>query len=120
MDLLLGGAVSIIGPVKFPFARSPDQEVNAAAEHRMNLAVQHLQAAGCQASGIIRDEDLMDAVRAETRSHSYDGMILATSRPADPWLRRVLHRDPIHQLRHRWGRRLAVFPLGLTRDSAGR
>jgi hypothetical protein len=40
----------------------------------------HLQATGCQASGIISDEDLMDAVRAEIRSHSYDAMILATSR----------------------------------------
>lgn len=119
MDLLLGGAVSIIGLTKFPFAPPPDQEVNAAAEHRMNLAVRHLQATGCQASGIISDEDLMDAVLFETRSHSYDAMILATSRQADPWLRRVLHRNPIHRLRHRWGKRLIVFPLGLAGDSSG-
>ena len=113
MDLLLGGAVSATSLTKFPFAPPPDQEVSAAAEHRMNLAVQHLQATCCRASGIISDEDLMDAVRAETRSHSYDAMILATSRQPDLWLRRVLHRDPIHRLRRRWGKRLTVFPLGL-------
>lgn len=104
MDLLLAGAVSATGLTKFPFAPPPDQEVNAAAEHRMNLAVQHLQATGCQASSIISDEDLTDAVRAETRSHRYDAMILATSRQPDPWLRRVLHRDPIQRPRYHWGK----------------
>jgi hypothetical protein len=112
MDLLLGGAVSMVAPVKFPFAPPPDQEVNAAAEHRMKLAVQHLQATGCQASGIVSDEDLMEAIRAETRGHSYDAMILATSRQPAPWQRRALHRDPIHRLRRGWGNRLIVFPLG--------
>ena len=33
---------------------------------------------GCQASGIISYEDLITAVRSETRGHDYDEVILAT------------------------------------------
>jgi hypothetical protein len=50
----------------------------------MNLAVRHLRAIGCQASGIISDQELVQAMRAETRSHDYDEVILATGRQAGP------------------------------------
>jgi hypothetical protein len=53
MELLLGAQVG-----KFPVAPQPDHDVSAAAEHRMNLAVRHLKAIGCQASGVISDEEL--------------------------------------------------------------
>jgi hypothetical protein len=81
LELLLGGTTShaIFAPAKFPTAPRPDHDVNAAAEHRMNLTVRHLTAIGCQASGLISDEDLVKAVDAETRSHHYDEVILATS-----------------------------------------
>jgi len=39
--------------------------------------VRHPTAIGCQASGLIGDEDLVKAVDAETRSHDYDEVILA-------------------------------------------
>jgi hypothetical protein len=74
----------------------------------MNLAVRHLKAIGCQASGIISDPELARAVRAETRAHRYDEVILATGRQGGTRLAR-LHLDPIHQLRRRWGHRLVVF-----------
>jgi len=50
----------------------------------MHRAVQHLRGIGCQASGIISDGDLLEAVRAETRAHDYDQVILATSRQGAP------------------------------------
>lgn len=105
MELLLGAQVG-----KFPVAPPPDHDTAVAAEHRMNLAVRHLTTIGCQASGIITDEsDLAKAVRAETRIHSYDGVVLATGRQSSPWLARLLRRDPVHQLQRRWGQRLVVF-----------
>jgi hypothetical protein len=85
----------------------------------VNLAVQYLKTAGCQASGIISDEDMVTAVRSETRGYGYDEVILATSRQADGWLGRLLRRDPIHRLRRRWGTRLIVFPLGPAGGSTG-
>ena len=78
----------------------------------MNLAVRHLRVIGCQASGLISENDLVKVVRAETRGHDYDEVILATGRQPGTWLARVLHWDPIHRLRSRWGQRLIVFPLG--------
>ena len=78
----------------------------------MQLTVRHLTAIGCQASGLISDEDLVKAVDAETRSHEYDEVILATSGHEGSWLARSLHLDPIHQLRRRWGQRLTVFTSG--------
>jgi hypothetical protein len=71
LELLLGGttAHAIYTPAKFPAAPQPDHDVNAAAEHRMNLTVRHLTAIGCQASGLISDVDLVKAVEAETRNH---------------------------------------------------
>jgi hypothetical protein len=108
MELLLGARVG-----KFPVAPRPDHDISAAAEHRMNLAVRHLTTIGCQASGLISDEDdLVMAVRSETHGHDYDEVILATGRQGGSWLARGLHLDPIHQLRRRWGQRLIVFPLG--------
>ena len=108
LELLLGAGVG-----KFPVAPRPDHDIGAAAEHRMNVAVRHLKAIGCQASGIISDEDdLVKAVRSETRSHDYAAVILATGRPRGSWLARGLHLDPVHQLRWRLGKRLVVFPLG--------
>jgi hypothetical protein len=38
----------------------------------MNRAVRQLQAVGYQARGLIRDEELVTAVRAETRAGHYD------------------------------------------------
>jgi len=79
----------------------------------MNLALQHLKTIGCQASGLLSDEnDLVKAVRSETRGHDYDKVILATGRQGGSSLARGLRRDPIHQLRRRLGQQLIVFPLG--------
>lgn len=61
---------------------------------------------------IISDEELIKAVRAETRAHDYDEVILATGRQSRTRLARGLHLDPIHQLRRRWGQRLVIFPPG--------
>lgn len=108
MEMLLGARIG-----KFPVAPRPDHDLSAAAEHRMNLAVHHLTVIGCQASGLISDEDLIKAVGFETRSHDYDEVILATERQGGSWLARVLRLDPIGRLRWRWGQRLIVFPLGL-------
>jgi hypothetical protein len=107
MELVLGARVG-----KFPVAPRPDHDIIAAAEHRMNLAVRHLKTIGCQASGLISDEGLLKAVRAETRAHEYDEVILAARRERGTRLARALHLDPVHRLRRRWGQRLTVFPLG--------
>jgi hypothetical protein len=107
MELLLGARAG-----KFPVAPRPDHDIGADAEHRMNLAVRHLTTIGCQASGLISDEnDLVKAVRTETRGHEYDEVILATARQRGSWLARSLHLDPIHQLRWRLRQRLIVFAL---------
>jgi hypothetical protein len=108
MELLLGARIG-----KFPVAPQPDHNIGADAEHRMNLAVRHLKTIGCQASGIVSDEeDLVKAVRSETSSHEYAEVILATSRQRGSWLSHKLRLDPIHRLRWRLGRRLIAFPLG--------
>jgi hypothetical protein len=107
LELLLGAQVG-----KFPVAPRPDHDISADAEHRMNLAVRHLKMIGCQASGIISDEDLVHAVRAETRRHDYDEVILATGRQDSSRLARLVGRDPVQQLRRKWGQRLIVFPDG--------
>jgi hypothetical protein len=107
MELLLGAQIG-----KFPMAPRPDHDIGAAAEHRMNLAVQHLTAMGCQASGFISDEDLLKAVTSETRAHEYDEIILATGRQDGKRLARAVHLDPFHQLQRRLGKRLVVFHLG--------
>jgi hypothetical protein len=106
-ELLLGSQMG-----KFPVAPRPDHDISAAAEHRMNLAVSHLNTLGCRASGLISDEDLVNAVRSETRSHDYDGAILATGRHEGSWLARTRGRDPVHKLRRQWGQRLIIFPPG--------
>lgn len=108
MELVLGAHSG-----KFPVAPQPDHDISIAAEHRMNLAVRHLKTIGCQASGLLSDEgDLVKAVRAETRRHDYDEVILATGRQGASPLARGLHLDPVHQLRRRLGQRLIVFPRG--------
>jgi hypothetical protein len=110
LELVLGGASSgMFAPAKAPAAPQPDHDLSAAAEHRMNLAVRHLKTMGCQASGLISDEDLVKAVDAETRSHDYDEIILMTSSQESSWLARALHKDPIHLLQRHWGRKLTVF-----------
>jgi hypothetical protein len=106
LELLLGAQVG-----KFPVAPQPDHDVSAAAEHRMNLTVGHLKAIGCAASGVISDEELLKAVRSETRGHDYDEVIVATGRQSGSWLARALHLDPLHQLRRRWGKRLVLFSV---------
>jgi len=79
----------------------------------MNLAIRHLKTIGCQASGLLSDEDdLVKAVHSETRRHDYDEVILATGRQAGSSLARGLRLDPIHRLRRRLGARLIVFPPG--------
>ena len=78
----------------------------------MHQVVQQLKGAGCQASGIISDSDMLEAVRAETRAHNYDQVILATSRQGGTRLVRGLHLDPVHQLQRRWGKELTVFATG--------
>jgi len=108
MELVLGARSG-----KFPVTPQPDHDISIAAEHRMNLAVRHLKTIGCQASGLLSDEDdLVKAVRAETRRHDYDEVILATGRQGASSLARGLHLDPVHQLRRRLGQRLIVFPRG--------
>jgi chemotaxis response regulator CheB len=109
MELLLGARAG-----KYPVAPQPDHDISAAAEHRMNLAVRHLKTIGCQASGLLSDEDdLVKAVRSETRRHDYDEVILATGGQGASSLARGLHLDPVHQLRRSLGQRLVVFPRGL-------
>ena len=108
LELLLGTSSNI---TKFPVAPQPDHDIGAAAEHRMNLALRHLRVIGCQASGLISDDDLVTAVRTETRVHHYDQVILAVGRQPGAWLARALRRDPAHRLRPRLGQRLIVFPL---------
>jgi hypothetical protein len=108
MELLLGAQAG-----KFPVAPRPDHDIGADAEHRMNLAVRHLKTIGCQASGLLKDEDdLVKAVSSETQRHDYDEVILATGRQDGSPLARGLHLDPVHQLRRRLGQRLIVFPHG--------
>ncbi len=108
MELLLGARSG-----KFPVAPQPDHDISAAAEHRMDLAIRHLRTIGCQASGLLSDEDdLVKAVRSETRRHDYDEVILATGGQDGSPLARGLHRDPVHRLRRRLGARLIVFTSG--------
>ena len=113
LELMLGAATGHAqqAPAKYPTAPQPGHDINAAAEHRMRLAVRQLKTIGCQASGLISDQDLVKAVAAETRGH-YDEVILATGRQEGTRLARSLRLDPVHQLRRRWGRRLTVFATG--------
>ena len=114
LELLLGAATSQAthAPAKYPSAPRPGHDITAAAQHRMNLAVGRLRTAGCQASGLISDEELVKAVRAETRRHDYDEVILATGGQGGTRLARGLRLDPVHQLRRRWGQRLVIFAAG--------
>jgi len=107
-ELLLGAQVG-----KFPVAPRPRYNVGAAAEHRMNLAVRHLTAIGCQASGFISDEqDLVKTVMSEVRNQDYAAVLLITGRQRGSLLSRWLHLDPVHRLRRRLRQQLVVFPLG--------
>lgn len=106
-ELLLGAQAG-----KFPVAPRPDHDIGAAAEHRMNLAVRHLKKIGCEASGVISDQDLVKAVRSETACHDYDEVILATGRQDGSRLARIVGRDPVQQLRRKWDQRLTVFQEG--------
>ena len=113
LELLLGAATAHgqSAPAKYPTAPQPGHGVNA-AEHRMNLAVRKLKAIGYQASGLVSDQELVKAVRAETSRHHYDEVVLATGRQGGSWLARSLHLDPVHQLQRRWGQHLAVVTVG--------
>jgi hypothetical protein len=106
MELLLGAQVG-----KFPVAPQPDHDVSAAAEHRMNLAVRHLKAIGCRASGVVSDEELVKAVRSESHGHDYDEVIVATGGRSGSRLDRALRLDPLHRLRRRLGKRLVLFSV---------
>ncbi len=108
LELLLGARVG-----KFPVAPQPRYDPGAAAEHRMNLAVRHLTAIGCRASGFISDEeDLVRAVLREIRSRDYTAVLLVTGMHHGSWLARRLRLDPAHRIQWRLGRRLVVVPLG--------
>ena len=104
-ELLLGAQVG-----KMPVAPKADHDISAAAEHRMNLAVRHVQTTGCQVSGLISDQDLVKAVRAETSLHDYDEIILVTGQQQDSsGVGRLMGRDPVQQMRRKWGERLIMF-----------
>jgi glycosyltransferase involved in cell wall biosynthesis len=108
-ELLLGAQIG-----KFPVAPRPDHDIGAAAEHRMNQAVRDLAAIGCQASGVISDEeDLAKAVRYETSTRQYDEVLLESDGQRGSGLSHALHLDPVHKLRRHWGTRLTVFAPGL-------
>jgi hypothetical protein len=111
LELVLGAATAHgqSAPAKFPGAPQPGHDISAAAEHRMTLAVRHLKAIGCQASGLISDQELVKAERAETRAHDYDKVILAIGCGGRTRVARDLHLDPIHQLRRHLGQRLVIF-----------
>ena len=120
LELVLGGATSgIFAPAKFPATPRPDHDVNAAAEHRMKLTVRHLNTIGCQASGLISDDDLVKAVDAETGSHDYDEIILMTGSQESSWLARTLQLDPVHKLQRHWGKKLTVFTTDGTKPDEG-
>ena len=102
----------LLGARRSPGSARPDHDLNAAAEHRMNLAVRHLKTIGCQASGLLSEEELVKAVRAETRRHDYDEVILATGRQEGSKLAHIVGQDPVQRLRRQWGQRLIVFPNG--------
>jgi hypothetical protein len=111
LELVLGAATAHghSAPAKFPGAPQPGHDISAAAEHRMTLAVRRLKAIGCQASGLISDQELLKAVRAEIRAHDYDKVILATGCDGGTRVARGLRLDPIHQLRRHLGQRLVIF-----------
>ena len=114
LELVLGAATGHAqqAPAKYPVAPPPGHDINAAAEHRMRRAVRQLKTIGCQASGLISDQELVKAVAAETRRHDYDEVIVATGRQGVTRLARSLRLDPVNQLRRRWGQRLIVFATG--------
>ena len=95
----------------FPRAPRPGYDVSAAG-HGMDLAVRHLQATGCRASGLTSEEDLAKAVLSETRAHQYHKVILATGRAGGRRSARAPRPGPVHQLRRRLGQRLMIFPPG--------
>ena len=104
---------------RMPVAPPPDAGMRAVAEHRMDLAIHYLKVISCEASGLVSDEDLVNAVRSETRAHDYDGVILAVGRLGGSGLARAAHLDPVHQLRRRWGKRLIVCQPGQARHNRG-
>jgi hypothetical protein len=108
IEILAGAGI----PQHPDLAHRPDDDMSVNAEHRMERAVQYLKMIGCQASGIISYEDLVTAVRSETRGHDYDEVILATGRQEGSGLARLVARDPVQQLRRQWGERLIEFPEG--------
>ena len=63
LELVLGAATAHgqSAPAKYPGAPDAGHDIIAAAQHRMNLAVRHLKAIGCQASGLISDHELVKA-----------------------------------------------------------
>lgn len=97
---------------RMPIAPPPDGGTRAVAEHRMDLAIHYLKVIGCEASGLVSDEDLVNAVRSETSARDYDGVILAAARLGGSGLARALRLGPVHQLRRRWGKRLIVCQPG--------
>jgi hypothetical protein len=60
------------------------------------------------------------AVRAETRAHHYDEVILATGRQGGTRMARGLHLDPVHQLQRRWGNGWSSSPPTRARNRSNR
>jgi len=57
------------------------------------------------------------AVRSETAAHDYDEVILATGRQDTPRLAQLTGRDPVQQLRRKWGQQLPVFQESDSQES---
>jgi hypothetical protein len=114
LELLLGAATAHgqSVPSKYPTGPQLGHHANAAVEHRTNLAVRRLKTAGYRASGLISDEELVKAVRAEARRSHYDEVILAAGGQGGSWLARSLHLDPARQLRRKV-QRLVIVPPGV-------
>jgi len=89
--------------------------VPARSQHRCRGRASHEHAPSegdrRPSDGFIREDDLVAAVRTETRVHHYDQVIPATSRRPSAWLAQALRRDPAHRLRPRLGQRLIVSRL---------
>lgn len=106
-ELLLGARIG-----KFPRAPRAGYDVHAAARHRGNRAAGQLRTLGCRATGVISDQPLVAAVRAELAARDVDDVVLATGPPTGRGVAALLRLDPVHRLRRRLGTRLVTFPVG--------
>ena len=80
----------------------------------------YLKVIGCEASGLVSDEDLVTAVRSETSARDYDGVILAAGKLGGSGLARAGDRNPVHQLRRRWASAPVSRTLSRARNEEAR